>query len=253
MSGYWDSAMDYLHDSIQQGSQQSRTDLLPATINSMYAAEDLAQAVHYLKRGLTAAFGVREAQVWFCQPQENYLHLVGPANQRAPTPPGVAASQKAPKNPEPSSGAWSDLAHDFAHIIPVAADRLEARAYRQRVPLRGQERDLKIVRAIPLMIPGQKAIGVVTIFDELINQAFVDLRERDQQLVGFLTRQRVPCKRSTSAARSLCWPAGCRPACCLIPRPKFPAGKYRPPGSLPERHPAISTTSSLCRAGNWGL
>ncbi len=176
MSGYWDSAMDYLHVSIQQGSQQSRTDLLPATINSMYAAEDLAQAAHYLKRGLTAAFGVRESQVWFCPPQENFLHLIGPANQQSP------ASMNPSKNPDAVTGVWTDLQ------IPVAADRLEARAYRQRVPLRGQERDLKIVRAIPLMIPGQKALGVVTIFDDLVNEVFVDIRERDHQLVGFLNQ-----------------------------------------------------------------
>jgi len=182
MSGYWDSAMDYLHVSIQQGSQQSRTDLLPATINSMYAAEDMIQAAHYLNRGLTAAFGVREAQVWFCPPQENYLHLIGPAKPREPAGPDVAAGQKPSKNLESGNGVWSDLQ------IPLAADRLEARAYRQHVPLRGQERDLKIVRAIPLMIPGQKAIGVVTIYDDLINEVFVDIRERDQQMVGFLNQ-----------------------------------------------------------------
>jgi serine phosphatase RsbU (regulator of sigma subunit) len=182
MSGYWDSAMDYLHTSTQQGSQQSRTDLLPATINSMYAADDLVQAAHYLKRGLSAAFGVRETQVWFCQPQENSLHLIGPADQRTPAITNPSAGVKPSNNPESSNGVWTDLQ------IPVAADRLEARAYRQRVPLRGQERDLKIVRAIPLMIPGQKAIGVVTIFDELVNEVFVDIRERDQQLVGFLNQ-----------------------------------------------------------------
>jgi serine phosphatase RsbU (regulator of sigma subunit) len=182
MSGYWDSAMDYLHVSIQQGSQQSRTDLLPATINSMYAADDLVQAAHYLKRGLTAAFGVREAQVWFCPPQDNFLHIIGPAEQRATFTPGAAAGSKSLRSPESDNVVWSDLQ------IPLAADRLEARAYRQHVPLRGQERDLKIVRAIPLMIPGQKAIGVVTIFDDLVNEVFVDIRERDQQLVGFLNQ-----------------------------------------------------------------
>ena len=181
MSGYWDSAMDYLHTSIQQGSQQSRTDLLPAAINSMYAADDLIQAAHYLKRGLSAAFGVREAQVWFCPPQEYSLHLVGHTDARPPAIASPTAGARTSSNPEPN-GFWTDLQ------IPVAADRLEARAYRQRVPLRGQERDLKIVRAIPLMIPGQKAIGVVTIFDDLVNEVFVDIRERDQQLVGFLNQ-----------------------------------------------------------------
>jgi hypothetical protein len=35
MAGRWDSAIDYLDASIQQGNQQSRLELLPAAINSM--------------------------------------------------------------------------------------------------------------------------------------------------------------------------------------------------------------------------
>jgi hypothetical protein len=67
-------------------------------------------------------------------------------------------------------------------------DRLEARAFRQRVALRGQEGDQSALRAIPLSIVGTKAIGVVTIYDNLVNDTNRDPRERDLELVGFLNQ-----------------------------------------------------------------
>jgi hypothetical protein len=185
MTGQWDSAMDYLFTSIQNGNHQSRTDLLSASINSMYAAEDFPQAVRFLQRGLSAAFGVSEAQVWLCPPQENFLKVFGSAEMNN------------------SGNLWSE------YEIPINADRLEARAFRQQVTLRGQEGENRIIRAIPLRIPGQRPIGIVDIADTLplqpsqgINELSspetgylseigtstypVDLRERDRQLVGFL-------------------------------------------------------------------
>lgn len=169
MAGRWDSAINYLESSIRQGNHQSRTDLLPATINSIYAAQDLGQAVHFLRRGLAAAFGVSESQVWLTPPQEKLLRLVGPA--------GVNFG----------SQALTDLQ------IALSADRLETRAYRQQVPLRGQEGDQRAVRAIPLIIPGRKPIGVITIFDELLAEHPMDhlaaeVRDRDLQLTAFLNQ-----------------------------------------------------------------
>jgi len=52
------------------------------------------------------------------------------------------------------------------------------------VPLRGQEGAQRVVRAIPLMISGNKPIGVVTIYDDLL----AERRERDLQMVGFLNQ-----------------------------------------------------------------
>ncbi|HEX9616575.1 MAG TPA: PP2C family protein-serine/threonine phosphatase [Anaerolineales bacterium] len=164
MSGRWDSAIDYLESSILQGHQQFRTDLLPAAINSMYASQDLPQAVHFLRRGLAAAFGVRDSQIWFSPPQEKVLRLIGPAE------------------PDLLGEAWANLQ------ISQSADRLEARAYRQQVPLRGQEGERRVVRAIPLLIPGSKPIGVATIYDDLTEDSFTELRERDLQLAGFLNQ-----------------------------------------------------------------
>jgi hypothetical protein len=193
MAGRWDSAIDYLEDSIRQGDQQSRADLLPATINSIFASQDLAQAVHFLRRGLSAAFGLRETQFWFSPPQENHLRLIG-SSLRPPTAEGphlartalqesvdelaAAASRQGETGRELLSGAQ----------IAISADRLETRAFRQRVPLRGQEGTQRVVRAIPLNIPGQKPVGVVTIYDELVRHGQAVQRERDLLLTGFLNQ-----------------------------------------------------------------
>ncbi len=164
MAGRWDSAIDYLESSINQGDEQARTDILPATINSMYASEDMTQAVHFLRRGLSAAFGVQEANFWYTPPSENVLRLIGPADA------GLDGE------------LWPNLQ------IPLNADRLEARAFRQRVLLRGQEGERRVVRAVPLRIPGRNPIGVVTIYEDPLAELFSELRERDLMLVGFLNQ-----------------------------------------------------------------
>ncbi len=163
ITGNWDLAMDFLHASMRQGNHQARVELLPATINSMYAAENLAQAVHFLRRGLVAAFGVQDSQIWFRPLNEHYLRLIGPTSMM-------------------ENGLWNEAQ------IELNADRLETRAYSQQVTLRGQEGERKVIRAIPLMIPGQRPIGVATIIDEIRNESIMALRERDQQLVGFLNQ-----------------------------------------------------------------
>jgi serine phosphatase RsbU (regulator of sigma subunit) len=164
MAGRWDSAIDYLEAGIQQGSLHSNLDVLPATINSMYASQDLAQAVHFLRRGLTAAFGVSDAQIWYCPPQEKSLRLIGSGETNGP------------------DVAWSE------GKMPISADRLEARAFRSQSPLRGQEYEGRFVRAIPLSIPGDKTIGVATIYDEVVGDSFNFQRERSLQMVGFLNQ-----------------------------------------------------------------
>ena len=168
MAGRWDSAIDYLEASTLQGLRQSRSELLSAVINSMYASEDLLQAVHFLQRGLRAAFGVQKSQVWFHPPYEKYLTLISPRDMNLP----------------------SDLPN--SKHLPLDADRLETRAYRQRVSLRSQEGGQHSLRAIPLSILGQKTIGVVIIQDEPeiepVGSIFNDPRERDLELVGFLNQ-----------------------------------------------------------------
>jgi hypothetical protein len=164
MVGRWDSAIDYLEAGIQEGNQQSLSDLLSATINSIYASEDITRAAHFLTRGLAAGFGVVDARVWFVQPQEHRLKLVGHVGPRADSSPWTS--------PE----------------IPIEADRLEARTYRQASALRGKETGRHVWRAIPLLIPGRKPIGVVTLCDDLLGDWFVAQRERDLQLLGYLNQ-----------------------------------------------------------------
>jgi Stage II sporulation protein E (SpoIIE) len=164
MAGRWDSAIDYLEAGIQQGSLRSNLDILPATINSMYASQDLPQAVHFLRRGLAAAFGVSDAQIWYCPPQEKSLRLIGSGEANT------------------AGGGWGE------GKMPISADRLEARAFRSQVPLRGQESEGRVARAIPLSIPGEKTIGVATIYDDVVGVSFNAQRERTLHLVGFLNQ-----------------------------------------------------------------
>jgi serine phosphatase RsbU (regulator of sigma subunit) len=162
MAGHWDLAIDYLDAGVREGNEQSRADLLPATINSMHAAEDVAHAAHFLARGLGAAFGVAEARVWYAAAQEGHLRMIGQLG------------------PRPNSAAWSSLE------IPLTADRLEARAFRQARPLRGPEGERHVWRAIPLVPTGTRPIGVVTLCEDLLADRSGDQRERDLQLVGYL-------------------------------------------------------------------
>jgi serine phosphatase RsbU (regulator of sigma subunit) len=164
MAGRWESAINYLETSIQQGSPGFRADLLPATINSMYASEDLSQAVHFLRRGLSAAFRIADSQVWMRFPQMDHLRLIGTTDR--------------------SQG--NETKNEVE--IPVAADRLEARAYRTQVAIRGQEEAEVVQRAIPLIASGSQPIGVITISEQLSNLPHEDLRERDLQMTGFLNQ-----------------------------------------------------------------
>ena len=162
MAGRWDAAIDYLEAAIQEGNTQARLDLLSATVNSMYAADDIVQAARFLARALSAAFGVVEARVWYAPPQEKHLRLVGHLG------------------PKMDRSLWS------ASEIPVEADRLEARAFRQARALRGPEASRHVWRAIPLLVPGRKPIGAVTLCDDLMGEHFAGQRERDLQILGYL-------------------------------------------------------------------
>jgi serine phosphatase RsbU (regulator of sigma subunit) len=164
MAGRWEAAIDYLEASILHGGQGLRSDLLPATINSMYASQDLLQAAYFLRRGLSAAFGVSESQIWLHPTQEDHLRLIG----------------------SPESLSNSDTQSNAR--IPLSADQLEARAFRSQVVLRGQEAEERVLRAVPLMVPGNQPIGVVTISEQLLTDSIADLRERDLQMVSFLNQ-----------------------------------------------------------------
>jgi hypothetical protein len=164
MAGLWDEALDFLEAGIQRGDPHSLSDLLPATIQSMYAARDLTQAGYFLTRGLLAGFGGHEIQVWYAPPGENRLLLIGNGGEGS--------------NPE----LWSQPE------IQLQADRIETRAFRQAVTLRGGESHMSIQRAIPLSIPGGSPVGVVVVRDPTPGRTARDQREREWQLVSFLNQ-----------------------------------------------------------------
>jgi sigma-B regulation protein RsbU (phosphoserine phosphatase) len=68
----------------------------------------------------------------------------------------------------------------------VAADSLEARAYRESESLRGTELDGRIERAVPLVIGNDKAIGVVTVVGRQGTAEPTLQRETDLELTGYL-------------------------------------------------------------------
>ncbi len=164
LAGLWDEALDYLEAGVRTGDQQSRLDLLPATIQSMYAAPDLGQAAYFLTRGLLVGFGGEEIQVWYAAPGENRLRLIGLAGDQA----------------DPS--LWSEPE------LHLQADRLEARAYRQAAAVRGGENRKSIQRAIPLKIPGRNPVGVVVVKDKLPGENLSANRDRDWEMIGFLSQ-----------------------------------------------------------------
>ncbi|MEA3439126.1 MAG: SpoIIE family protein phosphatase [Chloroflexota bacterium] len=163
-AGRWDLALDYLESGVDRGDERARADLISATVNAIYASEDLERAAHFLTRGLLAAFGIEEVQVWYALPKEKILRLIGHQ--------GVVSDVTIWANPE----------------IPINADRLEARALRQAASLRGSESGSRIRRSMPIIIPGRLPMGVVTISDIQGGERFSDQRERDQQLSGYLNQ-----------------------------------------------------------------
>jgi len=159
ISGSWDLAIDYLEASIQAGNDQYRWDLLTAIINSMYASEDVSRAAHFLIRGLSAAFGIGETQVWYAPTHEMTLRLV----------------------------AYTSTTLTEVEI-PVTEDCLEARAYREAASLRGPETGQHVERALPLLTLGRRPIGVVIIQDTLSSNRFGEQRERELHLAGYLSQ-----------------------------------------------------------------
>ena len=122
------------------------------------------RAAYFLRRGLSAAFGISESRIWLRPSQDDHLRLIGSVDMNLD----------------------GELSTDQG--ISITEDRLEARAYRYQVTLRGQEAEESFVRAIPLMVPGGQPIGVVTIYEELSEDSLVDLRERDLQMAGYLNQ-----------------------------------------------------------------
>jgi sigma-B regulation protein RsbU (phosphoserine phosphatase) len=84
--------------------------------------------------------------------------------------------------------------------MAVSADRLEARAFRFGQVMRGPENTGLVLRVIPLIIPGRPPVGVVSVWDRPSNERFIEQREKDLHLLGFL-RQAARAIHSVSLRR----------------------------------------------------
>jgi len=161
LAGHWDMAIDCLETSLKQGNPNVRSDLLAATVNAMYAAQDVQYAANYLLRGL-ASFGLHEARVWHAQPEMKSLALVG---QLGPSLGSALVTQ-----PQ----------------VSMLEDSLEARAYRGVQSLRGQEVAGAVERALPLLISPTEAVGVVTLLDGVESGERSRQWQRERHLRGYL-------------------------------------------------------------------
>jgi len=164
IAGRWDSAIDYLERGVRAGHERYRSELLAATINSMYAAEDVKRTAHYLARGLSAVFGIEEGYIHYLSPHNDVLTQV---EQLGPTLEGALP---------------------ITQTISISEDRLEARAYREGRYLRRHEESGRAVLAVPLSVPERESLGVVTVYDYLVDHELAQQRERVMQLLGYLNQ-----------------------------------------------------------------
>ncbi|MBM4432237.1 MAG: hypothetical protein FJ026_18090, partial [Chloroflexi bacterium] len=164
LAGRWDAAIEYLQQSLDQEDSEARSDLLAATVNAMYAAQDVKHAARYLTSGLAAVFGVKQASIWHAAPEHKCLRLVGRL--------GSARDETLPVSAE----------------ISMTEDSLEARAYRGVSSLRGREIQGLAERALPLLTSGSEAIGVAILWEQASGAPRAAQRERDLRLVGYLNQ-----------------------------------------------------------------
>lgn len=165
VSGRWDAAIGHLEASVISGHTESRTDLLAATINSMYASETEEKAVYYLIRGLSAAFRVEQVTVWLLARKSQTLSRL---DQKGATIDGVLPT--------------------YVQEIPVNADRIEARSYRQECILKDYRENICTQYAIPLMVPGRHPAGIVTISEFRKMETLTEQRSWEFQLQSFLNQ-----------------------------------------------------------------
>lgn len=155
MMGRWEEAINHLEANITAGNKQYSTDLLTATIQSMYASETIELAAYYLARGLSAVFEVEDAQIWHYYEQEATLKLIGQL---------------------PKAGDFSELA---GRTISIAEkDKLEVQVFEEAYSKRGPEEE----RAIPLLMPPRRQpVGVVVIGDNITVQ-------QERELISYLNQ-----------------------------------------------------------------
>jgi len=162
MAGRWDQAIDYLEFSIEKGEMQYLTNLLAATISSMYASPELNYAARYLARGLFAGFNIREGRIWYYAKNGEALKLIG----------YIGKAKK------------GELA--IGREMPISGDSLEVRSYREARALKGQAINENFEWAIPLHATDRKSIGVVEMIVPALQREGSAQREWELEFSGYL-------------------------------------------------------------------
>ncbi len=135
MTGRWSDAINYLAPRLaEEPKEAARSSLLEAIVQSIYAADTLAEAYDGLMRGLELGFGLTAVSIYQADPVGNRLRLV------QSHPPDVLAS---------------------AIIALDDPERVEARTFLQRdYALRRSADDTRLVAAL---VPEHRPIGLITV------------------------------------------------------------------------------------------
>jgi len=162
MSGRWDQAIDYLETSSAKGNTKYRTDLLVATISSIYASPDINHGAKYLSRGLIAGFNITKGCIWYCPLGSKVLKLMG---------------------------IWGNAKKDKLAIgleMPISGDYMEARSFKETCALRVQGNNGNIEWAIPLSVSDRQSVGVIYMVIQGSKLEVSAQRDWELELTGYL-------------------------------------------------------------------
>jgi signal transduction histidine kinase len=76
IAGYWTEAIEYFGRAVREGQLEAKSELLTATINAIYASEDVSRGWSYLGQGLQAAYPDSDLRL-YCR-SDQALRLVFP-------------------------------------------------------------------------------------------------------------------------------------------------------------------------------
>jgi PAS domain S-box-containing protein len=154
--GRWDMAIYYLEKSLLSGERAYASNFLETTLNAMYSADSLVQAASHFLNGLRVGFGVQKARLWMKASDKELLRQVD----------GIGFEGQI------SAGE-----------ISLRENRLEGRAFLEKMPLREQDEDRLTHMAFPLASAVNNPRGLITIYDF----SPVD-RDWELQLYSYLNR-----------------------------------------------------------------
>jgi hypothetical protein len=109
--GRWDMALHYLEKSLQSGDRTYHANFLETILNAMYSVENVSHAASHFLNGLKVGFSIQKARLWLKVSGKELLRQVDEIGFEEQNP---------------------------ASEISIHQDRVEGRAFRERLPLREQ-------------------------------------------------------------------------------------------------------------------